>query len=39
MFAWIGGLALFLGLAFFVRYSFENNLISGNQQHDCKKAP
>ncbi len=27
LFAWIGGLALFLGLAFFVRYSFEQNLI------------
>lgn len=28
MFAWIGGLALFLGVAFFVKYSFENNLIT-----------
>ena len=27
MFAWIGGLALFLGVAFFVKYSFDNNLI------------
>lgn len=27
MFAWIGGLALFLGVAFFVKYSFEHNLI------------
>ncbi len=27
LFAWIGGLALFLGLAFFVKYSFERNLI------------
>src|SRR5215510_10259088 len=27
-FAWIGGLALFLGIAFFVKYSFDNNLIS-----------
>lgn len=27
MFAWIGGLALFLGIAFFVKYSFEHNLI------------
>ena len=27
LFAWIGGLALFLGVAFFVKYSFENNLI------------
>ena len=28
LFAWIGGLTLFLGLAFFVRYSFEHDLIS-----------
>ncbi len=27
LFAWIGGLALFLGMAFFVKYSFEKNLI------------
>jgi uncharacterized membrane protein len=27
LFAWIGGLALFLGIAFFVKYSFEHNLI------------
>ena len=27
MFAWIGGFALFLGIAFFVKYSFEHNLI------------
>src|SRR5438034_2468743 len=27
MFAWIGGFALFLGVAFFVKYSFEHNLI------------
>ncbi len=27
LFAWIGGLALFLAVAFFVKYSFENNLI------------
>src|SRR6266567_3257673 len=27
LFAWIGGLALFLGMAFFVKYSFEHNLI------------
>lgn len=27
LFAWLGGLALFLALAFFIRYSFENNLI------------
>lgn len=28
LFAWIGGVALFLGVAFFVKYSFEHNLIS-----------
>jgi len=28
LFAWIGGLVLFLGVAFFVKYSFEHNLIS-----------
>src|SRR5882762_5353609 len=28
LFAWIGGLALFLGIAFFVKYSFEHNLIA-----------
>ena len=28
LFAWIGGLALFLGVAFFIKYSFDNNLIS-----------
>src|SRR5438046_2162815 len=27
LFAWIGGLALFPGVAFFVKYSFEHNLI------------
>src|SRR5438309_3091680 len=27
MFAWMGGFALFLGVAFFVKYSFEHNLI------------
>src|ERR1700704_2902961 len=27
MFSWIGGFALFLGVAFFVKYSFEHNLI------------
>jgi hypothetical protein len=26
LFAWIGGLALFLGIAFFVKYSFDHNL-------------
>jgi uncharacterized membrane protein len=25
--AWLGGLALFLGVAFFVKYSFDNNLV------------
>ena len=28
LFAWVGGLALFLGVAFFVKYSFDNHLIS-----------
>jgi len=28
LFAWVGGLALFLGTAFFLKYSFDNNLIS-----------
>lgn len=27
LFAWVGGLALFLGVAFFVKYSFEHDLI------------
>ncbi|MGD0812811.1 MAG: DUF2339 domain-containing protein [Verrucomicrobiota bacterium] len=27
LFAWAGGLALFLGVAFFVKYSFDNNLV------------
>ena len=27
MFAWVGGLALFLGIVFFVKYAFERNLI------------
>ena len=26
-FAWLGGFALFLGVAFFVKYSFDNNLV------------
>lgn len=26
-FAWLGGLALFLGVAFFIKYSFDNNLV------------
>ena len=28
LFAWLGGLALFLGVIFLVKYSFENNLIT-----------
>jgi uncharacterized membrane protein len=28
LFAWVGGLALFLGVVFFIRYSFEHNLIT-----------
>jgi uncharacterized membrane protein len=28
LFAWIGGLALFIGVAFFVKYAFERNLVS-----------
>lgn len=27
LFAWLGGLALFLGVAFFIKYSFDNNLV------------
>jgi len=27
LFAWIGGLALFLGVVFFVKYSFDHNLV------------
>lgn len=26
-FAWMGGFALFLGIAFFIKYSFDNNLV------------
>jgi uncharacterized membrane protein len=26
-FAWLGGVALFLGIAFFIKYSFDNNLV------------
>src|SRR6266513_3317413 len=32
LFAWIGGLALFLGVAFFVKYSFEHTLIPPEQR-------
>ena len=28
VFAWIGGLAFFLGVVFFVKYAFDNNLIT-----------
>jgi len=28
LFAWLGGLAFFLGIVFFVKYSFEHNLIT-----------
>lgn len=28
LFAWVGGLALFLGVCFLIKYSFDNNLIS-----------
>src|SRR5206468_3985714 len=28
LFAWLGGLALFLGVAFFVKFSFEHNWIT-----------
>jgi uncharacterized membrane protein len=28
LFAWIGGLALFLGVVFFVKYAFENNWVT-----------
>jgi len=32
LFAWIGGFALFLGLIFFLKYAFENNLLSPEMQ-------
>ena len=32
LFAWIGGFALFLGLVFFLKYAFENKLISPELQ-------
>ncbi len=32
MAAWVGGLAMFLGVAFFIKYSFDNNLISHEVQ-------
>ena len=31
-FAWVGGFALFLGVTFFVKYAFDNNLISPQVQ-------
>ncbi len=35
LFAWVGGLALFLGIAFFIKYSFENNLVSPQTRIVC----
>ena len=32
LFAWAAGLAMFLGVAFFVKYSFDNNLISAEMR-------
>lgn len=32
LFAWVGGFALFLAVAFFVKFSFDNNLISNQVQ-------
>jgi len=32
LFAWVGGLALFLAVAFFVKYSFEKNLITAQMR-------
>jgi len=32
LFAWLGGLALFLGVAFFVKYSFEHDWISNEMR-------
>ena len=32
MAAWVGGLAMFLGVAFFIKYSFDNHLISPELQ-------
>ncbi len=32
LFAWLGGLALFLGVIFFVKYSFEHNLITAQMR-------
>ncbi|HVM62198.1 MAG TPA: DUF2339 domain-containing protein [Verrucomicrobiae bacterium] len=32
LFAWIGGFALFLGLVFFLKYAFENHLVSFEMQ-------
>ena len=31
-FAWVGGFALFLGVTFFIKYAFDNNLISPQVQ-------
>lgn len=35
LFAWVGGLALFLGVVFFVKYAFENNLITPVMRIAC----
>lgn len=32
LFAWLGGVALFFGIIFFVKYAFENNLVSPAMQ-------
>ncbi len=32
MVAWVGGLAMFMGVAFFIKYSFDNHLISPQLQ-------
>lgn len=32
LFAWLGGIAVFFGVIFFVKYAFENNLISARQR-------
>ena len=38
-FAWVGGLALFLGVAFFVKYSFDNNLVPPNCASPSVSSP
>ena len=39
LFAWLGGLALFFGIAFFVKYSFEHNFIPPAWRSDLSSAP